>query len=415
MKDRVPLYPGRVRLTPVSGQQNTYDMVRADKPTQEGDPLSKKTLLKDATAALYGLDATAVPDEVLEREIMNHLFPDTTYGCESGGDPKNIPDLTYENFLNFHRTYYHPSNSYIYLYGNMDMEERLNWMDEKYLSKYDAIPVDSAIAKQKPFDEVKEISMEYPVSESEPEEENSYLSYNIVTGDSLDVEQSTAFEILDYTLLSAAGAPLKQALLDAGMGKDIMGSYEDGIYQPFFSIVAKNARPENKDAFVKLIRDTLSEIAEKGIDRKAIAAGINYLEFRFREADYSSFPKGLMYGIDVFDSWLYDDQRPFDYLCRLEIFERLKKKTDTGYFEDLIKKYLLNNTHASIVTVNPRKGLAARREKALEEKLEAYRQSLSEEEQKKIKQDMIDYMRECLIKEKNKIIESYNKKIEALK
>ena len=333
--------------------------------------------------------AFSSPEEVLDREIFNSLFPDTPYGVESGGDPSVIPELKYSQFLDFHSRYYHPANSYIYLYGNMDMEERLNWMDEKYLSKYDAIPVDSAIAKQKPFDEVKEISMEYPVSESEPEEENSYLSYNIVTGDSLDVEQSTAFEILDYTLLSAAGAPLKQALLDAGMGKDIMGSYEDGIYQPFFSIVAKNARPENKDAFVKLIRDTLSEIAEKGIDRKAIAAGINYLEFRFREADYSSFPKGLMYGIDVFDSWLYDDQRPFDYLCRLEIFERLKKKTNTGYFEDLIKKYLLNNTHASIVTVNPRKGLAARREKALEEKLEAYRQSLSEEEQKKIMEDTV--------------------------
>ena len=253
--------------------------------------------------------AFSSPEEVLDREIFNSLFPDTPYGVESGGDPSVIPELKYSEFLSFHSRYYHPANSYIYLYGNMDMEERMNWMDREYLSKYDEIPVDSAIPRQEPFDKVKEIIMDYPISENEPLEENSYLSYNVVVGDSLDVEQCTAFEILDYTLLSAPGAPLKQALLDAGMGKDILGSYDDGIFQPFFSIVAKNAKQENKDAFVRLIQDTLSKIAKEGIDKKAIAAGINFLEFRFREADFSSFPKGLMYGIDVFDSWLYDDSK----------------------------------------------------------------------------------------------------------
>lgn len=118
----------------------------------------------------------------------------------------------------------------------------MNWMDREYLSKYDEIPVNSAITRQKPFEQVKEIIMDYPISEHEPLEENSYLSYNVVVGDSLDVEQCTAFEILDYTLLSAPGAPLKQALLDAGMGKDILGSYDDGIFQPFFSIVAKKCK-----------------------------------------------------------------------------------------------------------------------------------------------------------------------------
>lgn len=328
--------------------------------------------------------AFSSPEEVLDREIFNSLFPDTPYGVESGGDPNVIPELSYQEFLEFHKRYYHPVNSYIYLYGNMDMEERLNWMDEHYLSKYDEITIDSAIPKQKAFDTVKELTMEYPVSENEPEEENSYLSYNIVAGNSLDIEQSTAFDLLDYTLLSAPGAPLKQALLDAGMGKDIMGSYEDGIYQPFFSIVAKNADPKKKDEFVALIRSTLEEIVEKGIDKKAILAGINYMEFRFREADYASYPKGLMYGLDVFDSWLYDDNHPFDYLCKLKVFDSLKEKVQTGYFEELIKEYLLNNTHASIVVVNPKRGLAAQREKALEDKLEAYKNSLSEEELEKI-------------------------------
>ena len=333
--------------------------------------------------------AFSSPEEVLDREIFNSLFPDTPYGVESGGDPNVIPTLKYSEFLSFHSRYYHPANSYIYLYGNMDMEERLNWMDREYLSKYDEIPVDSRIPRQEPFEKMREITMDYPVSENEPLEENSYLSYNIVVGDSLDVEQCTAFEILDYTLLSAPGAPLKQALLDAGMGKDIMGSYDDGIYQPFFSIVAKNARPEKKEAFVTLIQDTLKEIAQKGIDRKAIAAGINYLEFRFREADFSSFPKGLMYGLDVFDSWLYDDSKPFEHLKKLDIFESLKKKAGEGYFEKLIEEYLLNNSHASVVVVNPKRGLAARREKELEEKLAAYKASLSPEEVEKIAADTV--------------------------
>ena len=324
--------------------------------------------------------AFSSPEDVLDREIFNSLFPDTPYGVESGGDPDCIPDLKYSQFLSFHSRYYHPANSYIYLYGDMDMEERLNWMDREYLSKYDAIPVDSRIPRQKPFDQVKELEMEYPVSESEPVEENSYLSYNLVVGDSLDVEQCTAFEVLDYVLLSAPGAPLKQALLDAGIGKDILGSYEDGIYQPFFSIVAKNARPEKKEPFLSLIRETLEKIVKEGIDQKAVAAGINYMEFRFREADYSSFPKGLMYGIDVFDSWLYDESKPFDQLMRLDIYTKLKEKAGTGYFEELIRKYLLDNTHASVVVVNPKRGLAAERDARLEEKLARYKEALSKEE-----------------------------------
>ena len=315
--------------------------------------------------------AFSSPEDVLEREIFNSLFPDTPYGVESGGDPKYIPELKYSDFLSFHSRYYHPANSYIYLYGNMDMEERLNWMDKEYLGKYDEIPVHSEIPRQNPFEAVRELEMEYSITENEPEENNSYLSYNVVVGDSLDVETCTAFEVLDYTLLSAPGAPLKQVLLDKGIGKDIMGSYEDGIYQPFFSIVAKNARPEDKERFVSLIQDTLKEIVKNGVDKKAIAAGINYMEFRFREADFSSFPKGLMYGIDVFDSWLYDDNRPFDQVMRLDIFEKLKAKADTGYFEELIEKYLLENTHASIVVVNPKRGLAAETDKKLEEKLAA--------------------------------------------
>ena len=324
--------------------------------------------------------AFSSPDDVLEREIMNSLFPDTTYGCESGGDPVNIPDLTYENFLDFHRRYYHPSNSFIYLYGNMDMEEKLAFIDEHYLSAFDALAIDSQIKDQESFVRVKDIRKNYPIAENEGEEDNTYLSYNMVVGQAKDINLSLAFEVLDYALLSAPGAPLKQALLDAKIGKDIYGSFEDGIKQTYFSIVAKGANLSQKEEFVKVIRDTLTKIAEEGIDKKAVKAGINYYEFRFREADFSSYPKGLMYGLDILSSWLYDDEKPFCEVQLLEGFEFLKKAAEEGYFEELIRKYLLDNTHGSILSLAPERGLAAKRDQELEERLENYRSSLSDEE-----------------------------------
>ncbi len=320
------------------------------------------------------------PEEFLDRAIFNTLFPDTAYGVESGGDPDFIPDLSYEDFLAFHKKYYHPSNSYVYLYGNADMEERLVWLDEQYLSKFDEQSVDSQIRYQKPFEKPEDLVLEYPIAEDEEEEGNSYLSYNMVAGDTLNVELGLAFEILEYALLSTPGAPLKQALLDAKIGKDIFGSYSDGILQPFFSIVAKNSDMEKKEEFLSIIYETLKKLADEGVNKKTLEAGINYFEFRFREADYSSYPKGLMYGIDIFDSWLYDDNMPFDHLRALGVYDKLKQKISEGYFEELIRKYLLNNNHAAFVAVVPKKGLAKVREDALKEKLQKVKDGLSEKE-----------------------------------
>lgn len=319
-------------------------------------------------------------EEVLDREVFNTLFPDTSYGVESGGDPEYIPDLTYEQFLDFHRKYYHPSNSYIYLYGNMDMVEKLIWLDEMYLSKFNAAQVNSAIALQKSFTKPVEKVMHYPIAENESEEEHAYLTYSVVVGNSLDIKVNMAFQVLEYVLVAAPGAPVKQVLLDAKIGKDIIGTYEEGVYQPFFSIMAKNAKAEDKERFLLLIQDTLKELVAEGLDKKALKAGINYYEFRFREADYASYPKGLMYGIDVFQSWLYDDERPFDYLRRLDIFAFLKEMTEGRYFEELITKYLLANNHELILTAVPEKGLTAKREQEVAEKLQSYKKSLSIEE-----------------------------------
>ena len=276
--------------------------------------------------------AFSSPEGVLDRVILNSLFPDTSYRNESGGDPEEIPNLSYEQFLDFHSRYDHPSNSYIYLYGDMDMAEKLMWLDREYLSKYDTLEIDSRIRYQEPFSEVIEVEKEYSIASNESEEDNTYLSYNKVIGTSLDRELYLAFEILDYALLSAPGAPLKKALVDAGIGKDIMGSYDNGIYQPVFSVIAKNANVDQKEQFISVIEQTLSDIVQNGMDQKAIEAGINYHEFRYREADFGGFPKGLMYGLQIFESWLYDDQKPFLHVDAIDTFNLLKEKGKTGYF-----------------------------------------------------------------------------------
>ena len=331
--------------------------------------------------------AFSSPEGVLDRVILNSLFPDTSYAYESGGDPEEIPNLTYEQFLDFHRKYYHPSNSYIYLYGDMDMEEKLKWLDENYLCEFDAAEVDSEICFQKPFDKMIEVEKTYSISSEETEEENTYLSYNKVIATSLDEKLYQAFQILDYALLSAPGAPLKKALMDAGIGKDIMGSYDNGIYQPIFSIIAKNAEPQQKEQFVQVIEDTLRKIVEDGIDRKALEAGINYHEFRFREADFGNYPKGLMYGLDLFDSWLYEEKKPFIHMQAIQTFAFLKEQIGTRYFEDLIRKWILDNPHGSMVIVKPERGRTARMDRELDEKLQTYKAGLSPDEVEKLARD----------------------------
>ena len=331
--------------------------------------------------------AFSSPEGVLDRVILNTLFPDTSYANESGGDPDVIPELTYEQFLDFHRKYYHPSNSYIYLYGDMDMEEKLRWLDEKYLSDFDTAEVDSEIQYQEPFSEMREVVKEYSITSGESVEDKTYLSWNKAIGTSLDEKLYLAFQILDYALLSAPGAPLKKALVDAGIGKDIMGSYDNGVYQPLFSVIAKNANVEQKEEFIRVIEDTLRGIAENGMDKKALRAGINYYEFRFREADFGNYPRGLMYGLQLYDSWLYDEMKPFIHMQAIPTFEFLKSQVDTGYFEGLIRNYLLDNTHGAVVIIRPEQGRTARMDRELAEKLQAYKESLSPEEVQKLVDD----------------------------
>lgn len=331
--------------------------------------------------------AYSSPDEVLSSQIYRSLFPDNTYSKDSGGNPEYIPKLTYEAYLDFYHKYYHPSNSYIYLYGDMDVVERLEWLDKEYLSLYDYKKVNSEINKQPAFDEIKNVEAQYSITMDDSQENKTYLSYNRVVGDSLDEMLYQAFDVLDYALVSSPGAPVKQALIDAGIGDDVYGSYDAGILQPVFSFVAKNANASQADEFESIIENTLKEVVKTGINKEALLAGINSSEFKFREADFGQFPKGLLFGLNCLDSWLFDDMKPFIHLECLGTFAKLRKAVDTDYFEKLIQEYLLDNTHGSSVTVKPKCGLGNEREEALAKELSDYKASLSDEEIKKLIED----------------------------
>lgn len=326
------------------------------------------------------------PDDVLNDEVLASLYPDTTYSIVSGGDPLEIPKLTYEKYLDFHRKFYHPSNSYLYLYGNMDVAERLAFLDEKYLSQYEPLEVDSEICPQEPFAEPVEKTKHYSILKDEDPAQKSFLSWNVALPIHKDPKEILAFKVLDYVLCDAEGAPVKEALRKKEIGQTVESLYESGIYEPYYSIAAKYADPEQKDEFVRTIRGTLEELSSKGLDPKAVLAGINYYEFHYREADFGSYPKGLIYGLDVLDTWLYDEKAVWTNLDVGAYFDELKEDAGKGYFEGLIRKYLLQNPHASTVLLLPEQGLTEKVEAEQREKLDALFASLSGKELDELRQ-----------------------------
>ena len=327
--------------------------------------------------------ALSTPDSVAYENVQALLYPDNTYGVNSGGDPNHIPELTYEYFLDFHRRYYHPVNSYIFLYGDVDVEERLEWLDENYLSEYDIIDLDSHIEPQPEWGETREYSDKYSVGAEDEIEGKSYFAYASLCG-GLDVMEGAAWEAISDALIYAPGAPLKQALLDAGIGNEIYGGYGDHMLQPYFSVFAKEAKAEKKDEFFAIVDRVLREQAENGINRDSLLSALSSAEFKWREADYGGMPKGLVYIISSFRSWLYDDNAPFEMLKNNSIYASLKEKLDTRYFEELIEKYLVNSGHVVHYVLEPERGLLDRQNEALKEKLAAYKASISDEEVQKI-------------------------------
>lgn len=326
-------------------------------------------------------------EQVIDRMTRHYMFPDSPYGVESGGDPDYIPELTYEEFKNFHKRFYSPANSYIILYGNMDMEERLEWMDKEYLSNFNIIETDSEVNYQQTFDKPIEKDIYYPVGKDESLDNKTYYSCGVVVGDYKNDELALAMTVLQYTLLEAPGAPLKQALLDAGIGKDIMSSYDSGLLQPTLMVVTKDAPQGKLEEFKTIINETLKNLVENGINKKALKAAINYFEFKYRESDFGRAPKGLVFTINALETWLYDENNPTSRLETNKIFKALNEKADTNYFEELIDIYILNNNHKVFVTANPSNTIAEEKEAALKLKLKKYKETLSEEELIKLVND----------------------------
>lgn len=331
--------------------------------------------------------AFSSPEEIGFRLIKETLFPDTTYANESGGAPKNIPDLTYENFINFHKTYYHPSNAYICLYGDMNVKETLAYIDEAYLSKFDYLKVDSQIAMQEPFDEV--ISHKSYYSATEGKDNGLFLAYNYVVGNITCRKTMLGMAILEYVLLDTPASPLKKALIAEGIGDDVYGALQTHLKQPVFSVVAKNVAPEKEARFYELVDEIFQKYATEGLPEHLLKGAMQVKEFEMREGDASGYSKGLFYALASMKSWIHDAS-PFVYLEYEKTLEALKAE-GPEYFKDLIKTYFLNNTHGSKVALYPKVGLEKEIEEEVTQKLADYKASLSEAELQKLINETKDF------------------------
>ncbi len=326
------------------------------------------------------------PIEVLFRRLRHELYPDNTYGCESGGDPEFIPDLTYENFLNFHKTFYSPANSYIFLYGKMDMDERLEWMDKEYLSYFDKIEVNTQIEYQKPFNKIKISEFEYPIGKNDDISNKTYYSLGISIDNYKNQELILAMNILEDILISSEGAPIKQALLDKGLGVDISSQFTSSLLQPALVIISKDAPANRAQEFYDTIINTCKEVIKNGIDKKQLLATLNYFEFKAREKDFGRAPMGLIYMFDL-SPWIYEDTFPGKYLEYTHLFKALREKIDTDYFEKIIETYIINNNFKALVTLNPSTTYLERKNQELKDKLKKLKDGMSDEEINKLIED----------------------------
>lgn len=327
--------------------------------------------------------ALSSPEAIMEDRAMEKLFPDTTYGVESGGDPEVIPTLSFREFTEFHRRFYHPSNSYIYLYGDMDIEKTLDYLDREYLSAFDRRNVDSMVKTQAPFSKRVSLTAPYGIAENEGTEGKAIHALYTAFNDHMSTMDSLAFRILNYVLIDMDGAPLKQAVLDAGIGSDLSGSYGDSYKQPVWIVEGTGSEVDKQAAFADVVDSTLRSIALKGIDKDMLEAALNRTEFTARENDYQGRPKGLFYGVRAMDMWLYD-RNPMDALRYIDDMNRLRENLKTNYFENLLLRYVIKNPHQVLITMKPEKGLTEKMNRETAEKLASFKSSLSDEQLDKI-------------------------------
>lgn len=330
--------------------------------------------------------ALSDPERLLGNCISKSLFPHSIYRFESGGNPSMIPELDYEKFLNFHKTFYHPSNCYLYLYGDMDIEERLDFLDKEYLSKFDRLDIKNKIEEETQFIQTVFLEDTYPVMKKE--ENDCFLSYNAVIGKSTDAELSLAFDILSYILLGTNASPLKKKLMEEKMGEEVEGWFDSSSFEMVFSIVAKRVKEEKTEQFRDIILSTLKELVEKGLNQSLVEACFNIWEFHLREEDYGYRPKGLVYGMKLMKSWLHTED-PTCYLKHWGIFQKIKMAAKEGYFETLIQEKLICNQHSSFVTMKAEVGKQEKIEKKRKNILKKKKEEMSQEQIEKIKKETI--------------------------
>jgi Zn-dependent M16 (insulinase) family peptidase len=327
------------------------------------------------------------PDSVLAREAQQALFPDNTYGVDSGGDPTVIPKLSFEEFKDFHGKFYHPSNSRMWFYGDDDVEERLKILDS-FLCEFDKKEIDSTIGTQKYFTEPKRVVASYVAGEGE-EADKSFVQVNWLLNDGpFDTETALAVGFLDNLLLGSPAAPLRMALEESGLGEAIVGyGLEDELRQPTFAIGLKGVAKEDISKVEALITETIAKIAEEGFTQAAIDSSVNSIEFAMRENNTGRFPRGLSLMLRSLSAWLYEGD-PVEILRFEEPLAGLKAKmAKEDVFTPLIKKMLIDNTHKVTIELNPDKELGKVQDEEEKAKVAAYRAGLSPEEIEKVVAD----------------------------
>ncbi|WP_454055318.1 insulinase family protein [Clostridium sp. Marseille-Q7071] len=363
-----------------------HEILRQEGWRYEVDPKTNKLSYKGVVySEMQG--ALSSPEEVICSDIYSSLFPNTTYAFVSGGDPEEIPNLTQEDFEKFHSKFYHPSNSYIFLHGDQNLEQCLKFINDEYLQEFDRIEIPSYIENVEAFKSMVEKTSQYSISEDEEEKNKAFLALSFAFEETSDAKAYLTNEILYNMLIESSASPIKEALLKAGIGECIITIDEmnmDPTKQMLFPIVVKNADSSMKDKFKEIVLSTLKELVKNGIDENQLQAAINTVEFNLREADpWRIANKGIQYNEKVLNSWIYDGN-PLAHLKYEKNLNDIKEAIKDRYFENFIEKNMVENSHCSLVVLNPKKGLENEKNKALEEKLEKYRISLSEEDLQKL-------------------------------
>ncbi|MFW5488470.1 MAG: insulinase family protein [Desulfovibrio sp.] len=351
----------------------------------EDGPLSYKGVVFNEMKGVY-----SSPDSVLGERSQQVVFPDNTYGLDSGGNPANIPDLTFEQFKAFHTRFYHPANSWIYFWGDDDPEKRLELVDG-YLSEFSALEVDSTVHLQPRLNEPRTVHDSFVAEDNA----KSMVTINWLLPETVEADANLRLQVLDEILLGMPSSPLRKALIDSGLGEDITGGLECDLRQLFYSAGLKGLDAANVDEVQPLILDELAAIAEKGVDKDMIEAALNSIEFDLREMNTGRFPRGLELMVKSLTTWLYDAD-PLALLRYEKPLAALKSDLEAGVpvFEDLIREHFLNNPHRVTLILEPDKELLKRREDAEKERLRKVFDNMSDAERREVAEEaaMLDEM-----------------------